>query len=61
MAKGVAQTRQINILIKWQRGSQATYNSTFLKNLSRNIEGKVIWIHHTFHKAQVSWKLQDAR
>ncbi len=37
------------------------YNSTFLKNLSGNIERKVIWVHHTFNKAQVSWKLQPRR
>jgi len=36
---------------------QAAYNSTFLKDLTRDIQWKVIWVNDTLHKAQISWEL----
>lgn len=36
-----------------------TYNTTFLKNLTRNIERKIIRVNNTFYKAQVPRELQS--
>jgi hypothetical protein len=40
-----------------RNASQRAYNSTLLKDLTRNIQWKVVWVNNTLHKAQVSWEL----
>ncbi len=34
-----------------------TYNAALLKNLTGDIQRKVIWVHHSFNKSQISWEL----
>lgn len=41
------------------KNPRCSYNSAFLKDLPRDIQRKVIRINNTFHKAQVSWELNQ--